>query len=185
MPQLAPSRTTRTGRRPASTLADSADPYLRAEGLWGIERYKEANDQFRDVVKARSQECGISRALGPAVPGALRSGGSRETCFTEALEIDKNNAGAYAGPGAGGGARTTTARRVEYAQKAAEARSEAFGSAGAAGVSGARRQRPKAPPRKPTRRSTISPEALDAMAIHATIDLLNDKERIALDGSRS
>ena len=32
-------------------LAESSNPYLRAEGLWGIERIEEANDQFRDLIK--------------------------------------------------------------------------------------------------------------------------------------
>ena len=32
-------------------LAESSNPYLRAEGLWGIERYEDANNQFRDLVK--------------------------------------------------------------------------------------------------------------------------------------
>ena len=26
---------------------DTSDPYTRAEGLWGLERYKDASDQFK------------------------------------------------------------------------------------------------------------------------------------------
>ena len=32
-------------------LSTSSNPYLRAEGLWGIERYEDANNQFRDLIK--------------------------------------------------------------------------------------------------------------------------------------
>ena len=32
-------------------LAESSNPYLRAEGLWGIERYDDANNQFRDLIR--------------------------------------------------------------------------------------------------------------------------------------
>src|SRR5579864_5926708 len=34
-----------------SHLAASPDPYLRAEGLWGLEQYREANEQFREALK--------------------------------------------------------------------------------------------------------------------------------------
>ena len=52
-------------RRPViARLAGRSDPYLRAEGLWGIERYKEANDQFREAVKATSQERRLSASAG-------------------------------------------------------------------------------------------------------------------------
>src|SRR6201999_315817 len=32
-------------------LAASPNPYLRAEGFWGTERFQEANNQFRDLIK--------------------------------------------------------------------------------------------------------------------------------------
>src|ERR1700685_339869 len=32
-------------------LSASSNPYLRAEGLWGIERFKDANEAFRQVIK--------------------------------------------------------------------------------------------------------------------------------------
>jgi hypothetical protein len=32
-------------------LAASPNPYLRAEGFWGTERFQEANTQFRDLIK--------------------------------------------------------------------------------------------------------------------------------------
>ena len=32
------------------SLTQGLDPYLRAEGYWGLEMYKEANDTFRDLV---------------------------------------------------------------------------------------------------------------------------------------
>src|ERR1700694_4224250 len=43
--KLSEARTCFTG------LTSSSDPYVRAEGLWGLERYTDANDQFRLAVK--------------------------------------------------------------------------------------------------------------------------------------
>ncbi|HEX6896046.1 MAG TPA: hypothetical protein VF146_12290, partial [Bryobacteraceae bacterium] len=77
-------------------LANGSDPYQRAEGLWGIEAYKEANDQFRDLVKSNPKNALYRIRWGrlflerfvPTEASGL---------FGEALEIDKNNADAYLG----------------------------------------------------------------------------------------
>src|SRR6266566_2340123 len=37
-------------RRCFNGLTASNDPYIRAEGLWGIEQYQDANAQFRAAV---------------------------------------------------------------------------------------------------------------------------------------
>ncbi|HBY62576.1 MAG TPA: hypothetical protein DEH78_22370, partial [Solibacterales bacterium] len=43
--------------RPCFTaLAAKGDPYLKAEGLWGLEQYQEANDSFRAAVKMKDKE---------------------------------------------------------------------------------------------------------------------------------
>ena len=34
------------------TLSRSADPYLRAEGFWGLEQYDQANEEFRIATAA-------------------------------------------------------------------------------------------------------------------------------------
>src|SRR5579863_10430733 len=34
-------------------LSSSPDLYLRAEGLWGLEQYREANEAFRDALKKK------------------------------------------------------------------------------------------------------------------------------------
>ena len=82
---------------PAATcfgrLANGTDPYLRAEGLWGIEAYKEANDQFRESSKPDPKNAEYRVRWGRLflerfVPEEASG------LFTEALQIDKNNADA-------------------------------------------------------------------------------------------
>ena len=40
-------------------LASASDPYLRAEGLWGLEQYREANEQFKEALKQHPKSVDI------------------------------------------------------------------------------------------------------------------------------
>ena len=105
-------------------LANASDPYLRAEGLWGIEAYKEANDQFRDVIKANPKNAEYRVQWGLLflerfVPNEATG------LFNEALKIDKNNADAYLGL-AKVAAQDYGSKAVEFAQKAAELNPKLF-----------------------------------------------------------
>ncbi len=40
-------------------LAGATDPYLRAEGLWGLEQYREANEQFKEALKQHPKSVDI------------------------------------------------------------------------------------------------------------------------------
>src|ERR1700722_19186881 len=41
------------------TLTSSADPYLRAEGFWGLQEYDDANKAFRDALAANDASAQI------------------------------------------------------------------------------------------------------------------------------
>src|ERR1700728_3554530 len=71
-------------------LSASPNPYLRAEGLWGIERYQEANDQFRDLIKQFPKNADYRVPWGHLF---LERFNSEEASglFEEALKIDKDN----------------------------------------------------------------------------------------------
>ena len=77
-------------------LAASSTPYLRAEGLWGVERYQEANDQFRQAVKENPKNADYRVRWGHLF---LERFNNEEAhgLFEEALKLDPNNAQAYLG----------------------------------------------------------------------------------------
>jgi tetratricopeptide (TPR) repeat protein len=161
-------------------LADSPNPYLRAEGLWGIEKYKEANDQFREAVKQFPKNADYRVRWGRMLLERFNKEDSKNL-FGEAIEINKDHAGAYLGM-ALIAAEGFSAKAVEFAEKAAkldpklaeahellaylalEDNDEALAAREADAALGA------------------SSESLDGMAIYATIDWLNDKKESAWTG---
>jgi tetratricopeptide (TPR) repeat protein len=127
-------------RRPAyAKLAASSNPYLRAEGLWGTERYQEANDQFRDLIKQFPKNADYRVRWGHLFFERFNSE-EAHGLFEEALKIDKKNAQAYLGI-AQVESEGFSKHAVEAAQKAADLDPKLVPSARAAGLSRARRQR--------------------------------------------
>lgn len=154
-------------------LAASSDPYLRAEGLWGSEQYKEANEQFKTVVKNNPKNAQYRVRWGmlflerfvPAEAAGL---------FGEALEIDKNNADAYLGM-AKVAALEYGSKAVEYAQKAADLNSKLYEAHELLAYLALEDTNEKLASEEADKALAISQEALDAMAIHASLDFLHDK----------
>ena len=155
-------------------LANGSDPYLRAEGLWGIEAYKEANDQFRDVVKANPKNAQYRVRWGRLfldrfVPNEASG------LFSEALQIDKNNADAYLGL-ALVAAQDYGSKAVEYAQKAVELNPKLFEAHELLAYLALEDTDETLAAKEADKALEISQEALDGMAIHATLDFLHDKK---------
>src|ERR1700681_3566266 len=42
-----------------TSLLDTSDSSIRAEGLWGLERYQDANDQFKLAVAAQPKNANV------------------------------------------------------------------------------------------------------------------------------
>ena len=78
------------------SLLDSADPYIRAEALWGLERYNDSNDQFRLAVKQHPDNAAYRVRWGRLFLDRYTNAEAVKL-FREALEIDKNDADAYLG----------------------------------------------------------------------------------------
>jgi tetratricopeptide (TPR) repeat protein len=152
------------------SLTRTRDPYLRAEGYWGLDRYEEANDEFRAAVARRNNSAYYRVRWGFLLYERFNNS-EADDLFKEALERDPKNAQAYLGlalVSAGGfdsKAVTWTAKALELDPKLVEAhelmaklaledsdRQEALQQADEA--------------------LTLSPDALDAMAIHAAADVL-------------
>src|ERR1700687_91560 len=155
------------------SLTASRDPYLRAEGLWGTEMYQEANNQFRAAV-AQSPANAMVRVRWGRLMHERFNNTDAANLFKEALQKDPKNAQAFYGlalvsaDGFDSKALEYVGKALELDPKLVEARElkanllledsdtgKAFAEADEA--------------------LKISPEALDAMAIHAAIEMLADR----------
>ena len=155
------------------SLSAARDPYLRAEGYWGMEKYEEANNQFR-VAVAQSPANASYRVRWGRLMHERFNNTDADNLFKEALEKDSKNAQAYYGralvsaEGFDSKAKEYAIRAMEFDPKLFEAHelmanllledsetAKAFAEADEA--------------------LRISPEALDAMAIHAAIEVLADR----------
>ena len=155
------------------SLSTVRDPYLRAEGYWGLEMYQEANNQFRMAVD-QSPANAMYRVRWGRLMHERFNNTDAANLFTEALQKDPKDAQAYYGL-ALVSADGFDNKAIEYVTKAMELdpnlfearellanllledsdEEKAFAEADAA--------------------LKISPEALDAMAIHAAIEILADR----------
>jgi tetratricopeptide (TPR) repeat protein len=155
------------------SLTSARDPYLRAEGYWGTEKYQEANNQFRTALAQSPASVNIRIRWGRLMHERFNNTDAANL-FKEALEKDPKNAQAYYGL-ALVSADGFDSKALEYASKALELDpklveahelranllledsddGKAFAEADEA--------------------LKISPEALDAMAIHAAIEVLADR----------
>jgi tetratricopeptide (TPR) repeat protein len=155
------------------SLTAARDPVLRAEGFWGMEMYQDANNQFRIASDASPANATIRVRWGRLMHERFNNA-EADKLFSEALQRDPKNAQAYYGL-ALVSADGFDSKAIEYASKAIELdpklyeahelmanlmledsdEAKAFKEADAA--------------------LNISPEALDAMAIHAAIEALADR----------
>jgi cellulose synthase operon protein C len=155
------------------SLIAAPEPYLRAEGYWGTEKYQEANNQFRITV-AQSPANALCRVRWGRLMHERFNNTDAANLFKEALQKDPKNAQAYLGL-ALVSADGFDSKAFEYVGKALELdpklvethelkanllledsdEGKAFTEADEA--------------------LKISPEALDAMAIHAAIEILADR----------
>jgi cellulose synthase operon protein C len=155
------------------SLTAARDPYLRAEGDWGLERYQEANNEFRAAVDQSPANAMLRVRWGRLMYERFNNT-EADNLFGEALKRDPKNAQAYYGL-ALVSADGFDSKAIEYASTAIQLDpklyeahellasllledsedAKAFAEADAA--------------------LKISPEALDAMAIHAAIEVLADR----------
>ena len=78
------------------SLAASHDPYLRAEGFWGLEMYEEANNEFRIAADATPASAMIRVRWGRLMHERFNNT-EADNLFNEALQRDPKSAQAYYG----------------------------------------------------------------------------------------
>jgi Tfp pilus assembly protein PilF len=155
-------------------LSRSNNPAIRAEGLWALQDHKGAFDAFNAAVDGRPMDASLKVRYGLfllEVPAQKPSNGSDQ--FQAALEIDEKNAPAMLGlarvaeEGFGDAAKLAE-KALETDPKLYEAR-ELLARVALEDNNDAKAVE------EANKAIAMSPEALDAMAILATVDWLNDK----------
>lgn len=155
------------------TLARSNDAYLRAEGMWGLERWEDANQAFRTATQGESAKPLYKVRWGMLLHERFNDGEAADL-FREALAKDPSNAGAYLGL-AIVSAEGFSGKAAEYALKAIALDPKlAAAHELLADLALANDDRELAAT-EADKAITLEDDALDAMAIHTAIELIADR----------
>ncbi len=156
-----------------ASLAQSPDPFVQAEALFGLNRYFEANDRFREAVKAQPRSAPVRVEWGRLYLAHYQPGDAAKL-FEEALEIDPGFAPAYLGL-ARVGSEAYDKKAVEFAQKALELDPKLVEAHELLAYLALEDSNPKLATEEAEKALAISGEALDSMAVLASIDWINGK----------
>jgi cellulose synthase operon protein C len=156
-------------------LMRSSDPFLQAEGLWANDRYSEANDRFREAVKLQPKSAPVRTEWGLLFFDHHQPNDAIKL-FTEALEIDENYVPAYLGL-ARVAAEGYSKQAVEFAHKALEHDPKSAEAHELLAYLALEDSNPKLATEEAQKALAISDEALDGMAVLASVDWLNGKSQ--------
>jgi tetratricopeptide (TPR) repeat protein len=155
------------------TLSQQRDPYLRAEGYWGLRMYQDASDQFRLAVE-QSDANALYRVRWGRLLHERFNNSEANNLFKEALERDPKNAQAYLGlalvsaDGFDQSAIRWDDKAIELDPGLAEAHElKANLALEDSDTAGAIKEADQA--------IELSGDSLDAMAIHAAVEVLADR----------
>jgi cellulose synthase operon protein C len=153
-------------------LSRAADPYLRAEAFWGLERYDQANEEFRTAV-AQPGSKAVYRVRWGLLLHERFNNKEAVDLFNEALQQDPQNAQAYLGL-AVVSADGFDSKAAEYAAKALTLDPKLVEAHELIANLALENADPKEAVSEADKALAISNEALEAMAVHAAIDVLSD-----------
>ncbi len=155
------------------SLVSSNSAYYRAEGYWGLEQYDQANEQFR-IATAPAGSDPLYRVRWGRLLHERFNNGDAAGLFQEALQRDPKNAQAYLGlaivsaDGFDGKATQYVSKALELDPKLVEAHEFAANLA----LENADTEHAVA---QADEAIGLSSDALDALAIHAAVELLADR----------
>jgi tetratricopeptide (TPR) repeat protein len=155
------------------SLTQSREAAIRAEGFWGLERYEDANNEFRTAVGQAPNNANDRVRWGRLLHERFNNKDAADL-FNEAIERDPKNAEAYLGL-ALASADGFDNKAVEEAKKAIELDPKLVEAHELMARLALEDYDPKTAAAEADQALKISPEALDAMAIHATIEVLADR----------
>lgn len=155
-------------------LTASTDPALRAEGLWGLEKYQDAIYTFGAAIKAKPKDTMLRVRLADLFRDRYQPTDAMEV-YGEALELDEKNTKALLGM-ARVMAENWDKRAVEMTQKALEVDPKlAPAYELLARLSAEDSDFPKAIEHA-DKAMSLSPQSLDAMGVRGAIDWLQEKK---------
>ena len=154
------------------SLSRAADPYLRAEAFWGLERYDQANEEFRTAV-AQAGSKAIYRVRWGLLLHERFNNKDAVDLFNEALQQDPQNAQAYLGL-AVVSADGFDSKAAEYAAKALSLDPKLVEAHELMANLALENADPQEAASEADKALAISNEALEAMAVHAAVDVLSD-----------
>ena len=155
------------------SLALSADPYLRAEGDWGLELYQDANNEFRTAVARADGNAHVRVRWGRLFHERFNNVDASKL-FAEALERDARNADAYLGL-ALVAADAFDRKAREYAEKALALDPKLFEAHEILATLALEDSNAAEAVKQADAAIELAPDALDAFAIRAAVELLADR----------
>jgi tetratricopeptide (TPR) repeat protein len=155
------------------SLTNSRDPYLRAEGYWGLEKYEQANNEFRLAV-AQSDANAMYRVRWGMLLHERFNNTDAEGLFKEALQRDSKNARAYLGL-ALVSADGFDSKAIEWASNALAIDPKLVEAHELVASLALEDSQTDQALRQADEAIHLSPDALDAMAIHAAVEVLADR----------
>lgn len=155
-------------------LSQSQNAFLSAEGYFGLARYDEANDQFRVAVKSERKSAEIRTEWGNLYLEHYQPGDAAKL-FEEALEIDPKNAAAYLGLARVASERFDS-KATDLARQALQQDPKLYEAHELLAFLALEDSDTKSATEESQKALASSDEALDGMAVLASIDWLNDKQ---------
>src|SRR5579864_596618 len=155
------------------SLTLAADPYLRAEGDWGLELYQDANNEFRTAVARADRNAHYRVRWGRLFHERFKNDEASKL-FGEALERDARSADAYLGL-ALVAADGFNRKAREYAEKALELDPKLSQAREVLANLALEDSDPEEAVKQADAAIQMTPDALDAFAIRAAVELVADR----------
>jgi tetratricopeptide (TPR) repeat protein len=157
-----------------TALSRSSNAWHRAEGLWGLGRYQDANDQFRAAVKQDEKNPELRVRWGHLMMGRGFNRAEAARLFGEALELKEDSSSALLGV-ALLAADNFDRKAVEMAEKALEIDPKLLEAQELLARLALEEGNEAKAAQEADKALAMSPEALDALAVRASIEWLNDR----------